>query len=72
VGAQPDLGRRIARLQRAQNGAIGGEQLRAAGLTRDAIRARIARGRLVRIFRDVYAAGDPELMPLVRPAAASG
>jgi very-short-patch-repair endonuclease len=24
----------------------------------------------VRVFRDVYAAGDPELMPLVRPAAA--
>jgi very-short-patch-repair endonuclease len=70
MGVEPSLARRIAQIQRAQNGAIGGEQLRAAGLTRDAIRARIARGRLVRIFRDVYAAGDPELMPLVRPAAA--
>ena len=44
--------------------------MRAVGLTREAIRARVARGRLVRIFRDVYAAGDPELMPLVRPTAA--
>jgi very-short-patch-repair endonuclease/predicted transcriptional regulator of viral defense system len=70
VGVQLSVARRIARIQRGQNGAIGGEQLRAAGLTRDAIRARIARGRLVRIFRDVYAVGDPELMPLVRPAAA--
>jgi very-short-patch-repair endonuclease len=70
VGVQPQLARRIARIQRAQNGAIGGKQLRAAGLTRDAIRARVARGRLVRVFRDVYAAGDPQVMPLVRPAAA--
>jgi very-short-patch-repair endonuclease len=70
VGVQPAPSRRIARTQRAQNGAIHGEQLRAAGFTRDAIRARVAHGRLVRIFRDVYAAGDPELMPLVRPAGA--
>ena len=70
MGVEPALARRIARIQRSQNGAIGGEQLRAAGLTRDAIRARIARGRLVRIFRDVYAAGDPNVMPLVLPAGA--
>ena len=70
MGLDPGLARRIARIQRAQNGAIAGDQLRAAGMTHDAIRARIRRGRLVRIFRDVYAAGDPRLMPLVRPAAA--
>jgi very-short-patch-repair endonuclease len=60
----------MARLQRAQNGAIAGRQMRAAGLTFDAIRARVARGRLVRVFRDVYIGGDPELMPLARPSAA--
>ena len=58
------------RLARGQNGAIGGDQLRAAGLTRSAIRARVGRGRLVRVFRDVYVLGDPELMPLALPAAA--
>jgi very-short-patch-repair endonuclease len=57
-------------LARAQNGAIEGDQLRAAGLTRSAIRARVARGRLVRVFPDVYIAGDPKLMPLALPAAA--
>jgi very-short-patch-repair endonuclease len=57
-------------LSRAQNGAISADQLRAAGLTREAIRARVQRGRLVRLFPRAYAAGDPQLMPLVRPAAA--
>ncbi|HEY2161856.1 MAG TPA: DUF559 domain-containing protein [Solirubrobacteraceae bacterium] len=57
-------------MARGQNGAIDGEQLRAAGLTRSAIRARVGRGRLVRVFRDVYVLGDPELMPLALPTAA--
>lgn len=60
----------IVRLARAQNGAITTAQLHAVGLSRHAIAARIHRGRLVRLFRAVYAAGDPALMPLVRPAAA--
>jgi very-short-patch-repair endonuclease len=58
------------RLARAQNGAIGGDQLRAAGMTRGAIRGRVRRGRLVRVFQDVYVVGDPELMPLALPTAA--
>jgi very-short-patch-repair endonuclease/predicted transcriptional regulator of viral defense system len=70
MAVRRDLPRRIARIQRGQNGAISGDQMRAAGISRGAIRARMARGRLVRVFRDVYAAGDPELMPLVRSAAA--
>ena len=65
-----ELTRQIVRLQREQNGAIHGAQLRAAGLTRGAIRARVARGRLMRVSRDVYIAGDPELMPLARCSAA--
>jgi very-short-patch-repair endonuclease len=64
------LARRITRLQRDQNGAIHGTQLRASGLTRAAIQARVDRGRLVRAFRDVYITGDPELMPLARLSAA--
>lgn len=70
MGAEVAVARRIVRLARTQNGAITAEQLISAGLTRDAIRARVDRGRLVRLFRGVYAVGDPELMPLVWPAAA--
>jgi hypothetical protein len=58
------------RVARGQNGAIDGQQLRAAGLSRAAIRARVRRGRLVWAFRDVYVLGDPELMPLALPTAA--
>lgn len=65
-----ELARRIARIQRGQNGAIAGDQLRKLGLTRSAIRVRVARGRLVQIFRDVYSAGDPALLPLVYPSGA--
>ncbi len=64
------LNRELLRLSRAQNGAVTLQQLKAAGLTREAIRARVRRGRLVPLLRGVYATGDPELMPLVRPAAA--
>jgi very-short-patch-repair endonuclease len=58
------------RRSRAQNGAIDTEQLRAAGLTRHAIHARVKRGRLVRQFHGAYVVGDPELMPLARQSAA--
>ena len=68
------VGRRSApdliRLARGQNGVIEGAQLRAAGLTRSAIRARARRGRLVRVFSDIYVVGDPKLMPLALPTAA--
>ena len=70
MGVDAALAREIVRLARTQNGAITVEQLSAAGLTRDAIRARVDRGRLVRLFRGVYALGDPELMPLVHQSAA--
>jgi very-short-patch-repair endonuclease len=59
----------LVRIARAQNGAISGDQIRAAGLTRGAIRGRVRRGRLVRAFHDVYVIGDPELMPLSLPSA---
>jgi very-short-patch-repair endonuclease len=70
MGVDATLARAIVRCARTQNGAITAAQLRAAGLTSDAIRARVDRGRLVRVFRGVFAVGDPSLMPLVRPAAA--
>ncbi len=70
MGAQLPIATRVRRLSHAQNGAVKAEQLRAAGLSRDAIRARVKRGRLVWLFAGVYAVGDPDLMPLVRPTAA--
>src|SRR5438270_13190059 len=39
-------------------------------MTRGAIRGRMGRGRLVRVFHDAYVVGDPELMPLALPRAA--
>ena len=39
-------------------------------MTRAAIRARVKRGGLVAVFRDIYVAGDPELLPLARESAA--
>jgi very-short-patch-repair endonuclease len=64
------VGRRVRQRSRAQNGAIKLEQLLSAGLTRSAIRARVAGGRLVPLFRGVYSVGDPRLMPLVRQSGA--
>ncbi len=60
----------LVRLSRAQHGALSRQQLCDAGLSRHSIDARVQRGRLVRLFPAAYAAGDPQLMPLVRPAAA--
>jgi predicted transcriptional regulator of viral defense system len=65
-----EVTRAIVRLSRDQNAAIKTEQLRAAGLTRHAIAARVKRGRLVPWFHGVYIVGDPELMPLAKPSAA--
>jgi very-short-patch-repair endonuclease len=62
--------RAVVRLARAQNGAISAQQLRAAGLTRHAILARVRSGRLVRQFQGVYVAGDPKLIPFACQAAA--
>lgn len=60
----------IVRLSREQNGAISVEQLRAAGLTRNAIATRVKRGSLIPHCRGVYIVGDPELLPLARESAA--
>jgi very-short-patch-repair endonuclease len=61
---------RITRVLRAQNAAITCEQLLDAGLTWDAIRARVARHTLTPVFHRVYVAGDPTLVPLARESAA--
>jgi very-short-patch-repair endonuclease/predicted transcriptional regulator of viral defense system len=70
MAVEVSVGRRVVRLARGQHGAIKLEQLLSAGLTRGGVRARVARGRLVRLFHGVYAVGDPELMPLVWESAA--
>jgi very-short-patch-repair endonuclease len=57
-------------VSRAHNGAIAAEELHRAGLSREAIRARVRRGRLVRAFYGVYVVGDPKLMPLALESAA--
>jgi hypothetical protein len=46
-----------------QHGVVTREQLLNLGLTTDAIRHRLARGRLHTIHRGVYAVGRPELTP---------
>lgn len=69
MGVSAAQNQELVRLARAQNGVVSDAQLQAAGLTREAIRGRVRRGRLVRLFRGVYAVGDPVLMPLARPAA---
>jgi very-short-patch-repair endonuclease len=61
---------RVARVLRSQNAAITYEQLIAAGLSRAAIRARVARGALVAVFYRVYVAGDPVMLPLAAETSA--
>ena len=53
-----------------QNGVIGCRQLYAAGLTPDAIRARVAAGRLFHLFHGTYAIADPAVLPLAWETAA--
>jgi very-short-patch-repair endonuclease len=64
------MDQRISAILRAQNAAITYEQLLNGGLTRSAIRARVARQTLVPVFHRVYVAGDPTLIPLARETAA--
>jgi very-short-patch-repair endonuclease len=66
----PSVERAIERLSRAQNGAVTRRQLSDLGLSPGAIRARIARRRLIRLWEGVYATADPSLLPLVRLSAA--
>jgi very-short-patch-repair endonuclease len=70
MAAELSVARRVHGFSRGQNGAIRIGQLLAAGLTRSAIRSRVARGRLVYLFYGVYGVGDPELVPLMRPSGA--
>jgi very-short-patch-repair endonuclease/predicted transcriptional regulator of viral defense system len=53
--------REIARLAARQHGVVATRQLAALGLSRNAIAARAAAGRLHRIHRGVYAVGHPVL-----------
>src|SRR6266540_782137 len=48
-------------LVRQQHGAITREQLRALGLGPDAVKHRVAKGKLHPVARGVYAVGRPEL-----------
>jgi predicted transcriptional regulator of viral defense system len=65
----PDADARIVALGRRQHGVVTAEQLGAAGVSRNAVTAREARGWLRRIHRGVYVVGALE-SPLSRPAAA--
>src|SRR3954471_8730131 len=51
-------------LVRRQHGVVAQAQLLAVGLTVDAIRHRVERGRLYRVYRGVYVVGRPELTEL--------
>jgi very-short-patch-repair endonuclease len=64
------VAREVMRASRSHNGAIATEELLRAGLTPDAIRARVKRGRLAWQFRGVYIVGDPEMLPLAKQSAA--
>jgi hypothetical protein len=70
MAVDPSVEERIARVLRSQNGAITYEQMIGAGLTRAAVRARVARRALVAVFYRVYVAGDPLMLPLARETAA--
>ena len=52
----------IARLAERQHGVVGLRQLKEIGLSASGVRSRVARGRLHRIHRGVYAVGYPKLI----------
>jgi predicted transcriptional regulator of viral defense system len=55
--AQPPVDALIAEIARRQHGVIAREQLRALGLSPNAIHRRVAAGRLIPVHRGVYAVG---------------
>jgi hypothetical protein len=69
----PEMSGRTAwELARKQEGVINREQLHALGFTDDAIRHRIDRGRLRRIYAGVYAVGQLICPPDCQVAAVIG
>src|ERR1044072_7874295 len=60
----------VAEIAGRQHGVLAAGQLRRAGISDDAIRARVLAGRLHRIHRGVYAAGHSALSPEGRCFAA--
>ena len=65
MGAFSDLAisgdEKIGRLARAQHGVVAVRQLAALGIGRRAVQHRVARGRLLRVHRGVYAVGHDRL-----------
>ncbi len=61
---------RIAEIARSQHGVVSIAQLRAAGISDDAVRARVLCGHLHRVHRGVYAVGHMGLSPKGRWFAA--
>ena len=61
---------RCARLAASQWSVLDVDELRACGLTREAIRTRVRNGRLHPLYRGVYAVGPPQ--PLARRLLAGG
>jgi very-short-patch-repair endonuclease len=59
----PDRDALLAALAGRQHRVVAGWQLPRLGFDRNAIDYRVARGRLARVYRDVYALGDASLMP---------
>jgi very-short-patch-repair endonuclease len=55
------MSRAAWRLARQQENVIGGDQLREIGFGADAIKHRVARGRLHRLWHDVFAIGRPDV-----------
>jgi very-short-patch-repair endonuclease len=60
----------IARVAAGQKGMVTSAQLASAGLGGDAVRARVRKGRLHRVFRGAYSL-SPSLMPFAREMAAT-
>jgi very-short-patch-repair endonuclease len=63
--------RELARLARAQHGAVAADQLRAIGLTPAQVKAGLAAGRLHRVYDGVYFVGYVPRHPLARYMAAT-
>ena len=61
---------RIAQIAELQRGRVTRDQLRAAGISDNAIKSLIASGRLIRLYRSVYAVRPTVEVPLGRETAA--